>query len=823
MADHTTNFKGLVYGDIIGAPFSRSGTANRYFDLGESRNVFYNGRVRTFHPQAGEPSLSASAVLQWMNAERDGLTEDGLRTYLKRMYERHPRADWSTATVASLSSPDGGRSTTPDWAPLVRVSPLAMFDPNDLFHTMRAATTCVMATCREEETIGAACAIVRAQWMALHHTDRKEIRRVLEEEYGFNLERPEADLSAMLQGHVLESIVMLGVPTGAYRYIIPKEPREPSAWIVAEAALRSVLASDGWEDAVRRAVALQGPSSAIGAIAGAFAETLYGQVTPTVEGRLVTLVPLDLKEQFNSLQERIPRAAKRFEEERQDIINDRVDVIFMGVGPTSRTAYVVPEGRDDIMTALDIKFGGDRSCFTVIRPDEVKGYIESHTPSRKEGTYLMDPVPEEGTLYLQKGKLVSETEYVAPGFPSVQERRRNREAFRSIMSYTLKMQAELNNASGYSGEGQVHYANAYHPVITRNRIEFRKGESLEGVVRINGHGILTVEFGDIREISANADASEYKTAEWCRRTLFSRADAVNPVGRVQQIKESIGRFILDDGAGIDYEPDVLNLDVAGDDIASSDDPRILACPKTSKTREVSLPGNPGAADATQKVKSIYTIGHSNQTVNAFVAKLQANLVDTVINVRSIGRSSYCPQFDNETLMTTLEKYGISFYDAGESLGGRQGASDVLKKGGYVDMKAIEGSPLFDANGRVDWDAVRKSAGYRKSIDAVCTMMDEGHVVALMCSEGDPIECHRLGMLAREFDDRGCEVRNILRNGAVESLAETEFRMIENYIHRGLIPDTGTFEERREMAYRECNRMHGWRPADMLRTKWKLKR
>ena len=58
MADNTTNFKGLVYGDIIGAPYSKSGTANRYFDLGQSRNVYWNGRVRTFHPQAGEPSLS---------------------------------------------------------------------------------------------------------------------------------------------------------------------------------------------------------------------------------------------------------------------------------------------------------------------------------------------------------------------------------------------------------------------------------------------------------------------------------------------------------------------------------------------------------------------------------------------------------------------------------------------------------------------------------------------------------------------------------------------------------------------------------------------
>lgn len=823
MADNTTNFKGLVYGDIIGAPYSKSGTANRYFDLGQSRNVYWNGRVRTFHPQAGEPSFAAEAVLKWMSSERDALTEEGLRSELRKVYEHHPKAGWSDPTTASLSSPEEGRSATPDWAPLTRVSPLALFDREDLGHVLSAAEVCVRATCSNAECIDSARAVVEAQWMALRGHSREDIRTVMEQKYGFDFTRPESDLSAELQGQILEPLVMLGVPTGAFRYVTPEEPRDPSARTVAEAALRCVLASDGWEDAVRRAVAMQGPSSAVASIAGAFAECLYGQVTPTVEGRLVTLVPLDVKERAESLQERVPRASRTAAEEKADMVRDRVDVIFMGVGPTSRTAYIVPPGRDDIMTALDIKFGGDRSAFVTVLPEEVEAYIRRNTPQKKEGTYVMSPVPELGCLYLQKGKLVSETEYVAPGLPPVQERRRNREAFRSLMTYTLKVQSELNIEAGYHGEGQVHYENAYHPVISRNRIELRRGDSLEGAVSLSGQGLLLVEFGQMHEISADADVSEYKNAEWCRRTIFSRADAVNPLGRVQQMKESIGRFILDEGAGVDYNPDVLNLDVAGDDIAASEDPEILSRPKVSVVRDVSVRSLPMSLPEGQRVNTIYTIGHSNQTRDAFVAKLQANLVDTVVNVRSIGHSSYCPQFDNAPLMDHLSKYGISFFDAGESLGGRQGSSQVLRRGGYVDLKAIEESPIFDDKGRVDWEAVRGTDSFRKSMDSVMKLMDEGHVVALMCSEGDPLDCHRLGMLARELDSRGCEVRNILRSGEVETLTETEYRMVENYVARGLVPDTGTFEQRKEMAYRAANRLHGWRPADLLRTKWKIKR
>ena len=41
-----------------------------------------------------------------------------------------------------------------------------------------------------------------------------------------------------------------------------------------------------------------------------------------------------------------------------------------------------------------------------------------------------------------------------------------------------------------------------------------------------------------------------------------------------------------------------------------------------------------------------------------------------------------------------------------------------------------------------------------------------HRVALMCSEGNPEDCHRLSTLSPDLADRGLEVLHILRNGSL---------------------------------------------------------
>ena len=50
-----------------------------------------------------------------------------------------------------------------------------------------------------------------------------------------------------------------------------------------------------------------------------------------------------------------------------------------------------------------------------------------------------------------------------------------------------------------------------------------------------------------------------------------------------------------------------------------------------------------------KATRIYTIGHANRPLDRFIAILQSFAIDLVVDVRTIPRSRYNPQFNQETL------------------------------------------------------------------------------------------------------------------------------------------------------------------------------
>ena len=50
-------------------------------------------------------------------------------------------------------------------------------------------------------------------------------------------------------------------------------------------------------------------------------------------------------------------------------------------------------------------------------------------------------------------------------------------------------------------------------------------------------------------------------------------------------------------------------------------------------------------------------------------------------------------------------------------------------------------------------------------------------IALMCAEGDPVECHRTILVARELVANGLEVQHILPDGSLEPHRETMRRLL----------------------------------------------
>jgi len=73
---------------------------------------------------------------------------------------------------------------------------------------------------------------------------------------------------------------------------------------------------------------------------------------------------------------------------------------------------------------------------------------------------------------------------------------------------------------------------------------------------------------------------------------------------------------------------------------------------------------------------IYTIGHSNRSLDKFIDILKFFRIETLIDVRRFPKSIYNPQFNKENLNIILHQNNIEYFWI-EKLGG-------FRKGGYLE-------------------------------------------------------------------------------------------------------------------------------------------
>ena len=74
--------------------------------------------------------------------------------------------------------------------------------------------------------------------------------------------------------------------------------------------------------------------------------------------------------------------------------------------------------------------------------------------------------------------------------------------------------------------------------------------------------------------------------------------------------------------------------------------------------------------------------------------------------------------------------------------------------------------LYDANGRVRYDLVARTAAFDDGIGEVLSLACDRRV-ALMCAEKEPLDCHRTLLVARALAERGVAVEHILADGSLE--------------------------------------------------------
>jgi len=125
------------------------------------------------------------------------------------------------------------------------------------------------------------------------------------------------------------------------------------------------------------------------------------------------------------------------------------------------------------------------------------------------------------------------------------------------------------------------------------------------------------------------------------------------------------------------------------------------------------------------MKKLYTCGYGNHKIEEFIALLQKNKIDVLVDVRSRPYSKWQHNFNRESLKDTLIKNNIKYVYRGRNLGG------------------------LDQN--TDWD---------KSIDELAEKC-ENRNIAVMCSENLPENCHRKSTIQPAIEKKGVEVIHLL--------------------------------------------------------------
>ena len=156
---------------------------------------------------------------------------------------------------------------------------------------------------------------------------------------------------------------------------------------------------------------------------------------------------------------------------------------------------------------------------------------------------------------------------------------------------------------------------------------------------------------------------------------------------------------------------------------------------------------------------LFTIGHSNLEIVDFLAVLAAHGVRTLCDVRSRPASFRFPQFNREPLGAGLSSVGIHYEFLGETLGGRPADPRVYREDGLVDYAARRRAPDF-----------------AEGIDRALAL-SRTNVIALMCAEEDPLQCHRFLMICPALLDRGATPAHIRRGGFLESQRDAEDRLL----------------------------------------------
>jgi len=158
---------------------------------------------------------------------------------------------------------------------------------------------------------------------------------------------------------------------------------------------------------------------------------------------------------------------------------------------------------------------------------------------------------------------------------------------------------------------------------------------------------------------------------------------------------------------------------------------------------------------------LFTIGHSNHTIEGFISLLQQHSITALADVRSHPYSRFLPHFNRAELKKALAKEKIHYVFLGQELGARPKNREC-----YVDGKAA-------------YEKISATNTFHEGIQKVMKDLKK-HKIALMCAEKDPLTCHRAILVCQHLRPFNLHINHILKNGDLESQSHIEERMLAKH-------------------------------------------
>lgn len=124
-------------------------------------------------------------------------------------------------------------------------------------------------------------------------------------------------------------------------------------------------------------------------------------------------------------------------------------------------------------------------------------------------------------------------------------------------------------------------------------------------------------------------------------------------------------------------------------------------------------------------------------------------------------SRFTPHFNQRSLERGLAQQGIKYVFLGKELGARS-----------TDMSCY-------LDGKVQYAMLAATKEFASGIERLLRGANS-EMIAIMCSEGEPLDCHRTILVSRMLVESGATVDHIHGNGSIESHADAMMRLMGKF-------------------------------------------